>query len=344
MFPRTACRSPRRLARKPPKTLRACGGPGMPIKGLVSGPAPVPGRIPAPGQTAAGAEQEWIPAPVAARRPDPARAPMPGSGRGPGLTTRRRAGAGRAPTAWHGHVPHAVLARRRPASLGRHGLQQRGGRAANPAPASESLTGTAAADRPVRPTPQGPAAGVPDRARTHRRPVPVQPCQARPPVPGVAAATVPVTARMRAARRKRWQGRRGQEAAAAGMAGPSGHLYRLLRTRWAVMSCGAAMRRPAATRRPAGPRHRAMTRPPVRTDCRAATHAARRRHRDARGPTGGPVQAGPPGGGAPRGGTRRPPGRREPVPRHRRVTSQSRAKPRLAGEDHAAGPRISPLP
>jgi hypothetical protein len=90
----------------------------------------------------AEADREWIPGLVAARIPDSAPATMPGSGRGPGLTTRQRGGADRTPTAGHGRMPCAVRVRHRLM----HGLLDR---AANPVPAraSEPPAGTAGADR-----------------------------------------------------------------------------------------------------------------------------------------------------------------------------------------------------
>ena len=246
MVRRPDCRFPPRLARRLPKITRARGGPGMPIKALARAPAAGPGRIPVPGQAAANPER--IPGPVAGRRPGSARAPMPRSGRGPGLTSRRRCGAGRAPTAWHGRVPHAVLARRRPACLGPRGLKERSGQAANPAPAraNKPPAGTAAADRSVLPTPRGRATGVPDRAPAHCRLAPARPCLGRPPARGAGAATVPTRARMRAGRRKRSRGTRVRDAAAAGAAALS-RPPRIVRPRWAAMSCWTALRRPAAT-------------------------------------------------------------------------------------------------
>ncbi len=76
---RPGCRSPPRLARRPRRTPRARGGPGMPIRVLGRGPAPEPGRTPVPGRAAAGLGRERI---LAARRA--------GSGRAPGPRTRRR--------------------------------------------------------------------------------------------------------------------------------------------------------------------------------------------------------------------------------------------------------------
>ena len=283
---------------------------------------------------------------------------MPGSGRGPGLTAHQRRRAGRAPTAAHGQVPYAVLARRRPARPEPHGLQERKRRAANPVPAqvSAARTGTAAADRPVRRTSQGRAAGVPSRAPTPCRPARVRPCRTRLPARGAADAMVLAAARMRGARPKRWRGTRVRAAAAGGAAGPSSRPQPTVRPRWAVMSCWTAARRRAvvrrravmghraATRCPAGPRHLARTCRRARTGCRAAAYcAAGTCRRAATGPTAVQAQAGPPGRDAPRAGTRRPPGRRTLVPLRRCVASGSRTKHGLAGEGHAAGLRISML-
>jgi hypothetical protein len=356
-----APRSPPRLARRPPRTQRARGGPVTPIRVSARGLAPGPGRIPVPGQAPAGLDQDQIPGPVAVRRPGSARAPTPGSALGPGRTARPRRGVGLAPTAGHDLMPRAALAwPRRP---GLHGLLGRNGRAAVPAPASVPRTGTAAAGRPVRPASQGRAAGAPSRVPNHCRPARARrPCRARPSALGAAVATVPAAARMRAALRKRWRGKRARDTAAGGAAGPSSRPQRTVRPRWAVMPCWAAMRRRAATRYPAGPRRRAMTcrraatrypAGPRHRDmiCRrdmtgrhAVAHcAAGTRRRGATRPAAGRAKAGPLGGDALRAGARRPPGRGTLVPR-RRGTSGSRTKPGLAGEGHGAGPRISGLP
>jgi hypothetical protein len=149
-----ASRSPPRLARRPPRTPRARGGPVTPIRVSARGPAPGPDWILVPGQALAALDRDQIPGPVAVRRPGSARALMPGSGRGHGRTARPRRGAGLGPTAGHDLMPRAALARpRRPARPGLHGLPGRNGRAAIPVPAQASVprTGTAAARRPVRP-------------------------------------------------------------------------------------------------------------------------------------------------------------------------------------------------
>jgi hypothetical protein len=331
MVPRPACRSPPRLARWHPNTPRARGGPGMPIKVLARGPATGPGRMPAPGRVAADPGQEWIPGPGTARITGSPRAPTPGLGRGLGLTASRRRGAGWVPTAWHRRATHAVLARRCPASPGPHGLQERGGRVANPVPASGPPTGMAAA---VRRTSHGRAAGVPERTPTRCRPVRVHPCPARPPARGAAAATVPARARMRGARRKRSRGTIVRDAVAVAAAGPS-RPHRTVRPPWAVVSCWTAARRRAATCCPAGVPRRARTR-------RGVARGTGTRRRDATRPAAARAQAGPPGGAAPRAGTRRPPGRRTLALR-RHVASGSRTEPGLAGEGPGAGPRISTL-
>ena len=266
------------------------------------------------------------------------RAPTPGSGRGPGLTGRRRRAAGRVPAAWHSRAPRAVPARRRPASPGPHGLQERGG-AANLAWASEPPTGMAAADRSVRRMSPGRAAGVPDRTPAHRRRVRVRPRPARPLARGAAAATVPVRARMRAARRKRWRGTKVCAAAGAAAAGPS-RPRRGVRHRRAGMSCWTAVRPRAATCCPARVLHRAVACRRARTRRRAVAPFARTRRRDATRPTVAWAQAGPPGGAATRAGTRWPPGPRTLALR-RHVASGRRTEPGLAGEGPAAGPRNS---
>jgi hypothetical protein len=309
---RPVYRSPRRLAHRLRRTPRARGGPVTPSRVPARDPAPEPGRIPVPDQAAGGLAREQIPGLVAARRPGSARDPMPDLGRGPGLTARPRLAAGLARTAGCDRMPRVVLARpRRQAHPGTHGLPERNGRAAHlvPVRAGEAKTGTAAAGHPVRRTSQGRAAGAPSLAPTRCRPAQVRPCPARPPVLGAVAATVHGAARMRGARRKRWRGKKVREAVEGGVAGPSSRPQGIVRLRWAVMSCWSAVRR-----------------------------------RDVRRPGVARAQAGPPGGEASRAGTRRPPGRGTLVPRRRRLTSESRTKPGLAGEGRAAGPRIGRLP
>ena len=161
----------------------------------------------------AGTDRVWIPRPVVTRRPGSARAAMPRSGRGPGLTM---GAADRAPTAGHGRMPRAVLARHR---LG-HGLPDR---AANlvQARVTRPLTGTAVVDRLMLLGSRGRAAGVPILAPTRCRPARVHPCPATPSAPGAAAATVPARAPMRGVLRKRRRGTRVRDAAAADAAGPS---------------------------------------------------------------------------------------------------------------------------
>jgi hypothetical protein len=311
-----ASRSPPLLARRPSRTPWARGGPVMPIRVSARGPVHGPGRIPVPGQAPVGLDQDQIPGPVAVRRPGSARAPMRGSGQGPGRTGCPRRGAALALTAGHDLMPRVALARpRRPARPGLHGLPEQNGRAAIPVPAPVSVsvprTGTVAAGRPARPlrlAPQGRAAGVLSRVPNHCRPTRARPCRTRPSAPGAAVATVPAAARMRAVQRKRWRGKRACDAAAGGVIGPSSRPQRTVRPPRAVVSCWAAMRRRDATRSAAGR-----------------------------------AKADPPGGDTLRAATRRAPGRGTLVPPRRRVTSGSRTKPGLAGEGHVAGPRISRL-